>query len=118
MGILNVETNGAYLDDEQAYASGVVEGWLTATDIETTFFNLAPVVFGNKTQSPTKQTQEFLDDQEKYWYEAVKGIQMTLFGAKLVISTSSTKVWHMVTVLPVMRMDLAPKIYQALPFKC
>ena len=71
-GILNIETNSKYEDNNQAYASGIVEGFLTAVDIENTFYNLAPNVFGNDTKAPSKETQDFLNMQEDYWNNSVK----------------------------------------------
>lgn len=71
-GILNIETSSKYEDNNQAYASGIVEGFLTAVDIENTFYNLAPNVFGNDTKTPSKETQDFLNMQEDYWNNSVK----------------------------------------------
>ena len=49
-----------------------MEGFLTAVDIENTFYNLAPNVFGNDTKTPSKETQDFLNMQEDYWNNSVK----------------------------------------------
>jgi len=46
-GILNIETNNAHSDSEQAFAAGVIEGFLTARHIFAAQYNLFPVVFGN-----------------------------------------------------------------------
>ena len=70
-GILNVETNKNYQDNNQAYAAGILEGFLTAADIENTFYNLAPNIFGNATKAPSQETQNFLNQQERYWKDSI-----------------------------------------------
>jgi len=68
-GILNVETNSAYTDLQQAYAAGLVEGYLTAHHIYTTQANFFSILFGENAtgieQVPPKVI-EFMDRQEAW----------------------------------------------------
>jgi len=68
-GILNIETNSAFTDLEQAYAAGMVEGFLTAQHIYTTQLNLYPNVFGanvSGVDQVSPRVKEFMDRQEAW----------------------------------------------------
>eukprot|EP00928_Gymnodinium_smaydae_P013326 TRINITY_DN14870_c0_g3_i2.p1 TRINITY_DN14870_c0_g3~~TRINITY_DN14870_c0_g3_i2.p1 ORF type:complete len:578 (+),score=72.87 TRINITY_DN14870_c0_g3_i2:112-1845(+) len=68
-GILDVETNSAFSDLQQAFAAGVVEGYLTASNIYTTQANMYPVLFGENVSGLTQvnpQVIEFMDQQEAW----------------------------------------------------
>lgn len=74
-GILNIETNGVAPDDDQAFAAGMVEGFLTARHIYTAQQNLYPSVFGaNVTglEGVSKEVVEFLDTQENWTRSMIK----------------------------------------------
>ena len=70
-GVLNIETNPVFSDQNQAFAAGVAEGFLTSEQIHNTFLNLAPNVFGN-TSAPSSAVQAFLNDQEAFLVKSVE----------------------------------------------
>lgn len=67
-GILNVWSSKSFPDKVQSECTGVLEGYLTASHIYTTFLNLQSIIFPNQTSPPPAVTK-FLDDQE-LWVRA------------------------------------------------
>jgi len=68
-GILNVETNNAYSDRDQAFAAGMAEGFLTAHHIYAAQQNLYPSVFGKNVtgrDDVRPEVVEFMDRQEAW----------------------------------------------------
>mmetsp|Transcript_49674 Transcript_49674/g.118319 ORF Transcript_49674/g.118319 Transcript_49674/m.118319 type:complete len:560 (-) Transcript_49674:105-1784(-) len=62
-GELNVRTSGAFADEVQYKAAGMVEGFLTAEHIETGYLNALSYVFRNEVSKPAIK---FLEEQEAW----------------------------------------------------
>jgi len=69
-GILNIETNPETNDEDQAYAAGLLEGFLTAEHIFTTGHNLAQELFG-EFKMPDDVLQ-FMREQEGWLRASAK----------------------------------------------
>jgi len=68
-GILNIETSSTYTDDDQAFAAGMAEGFLTAHHIYAAQQNLYPTVFGKNVTGRDQvrpEVVEFMDRQEAW----------------------------------------------------
>lgn len=68
-GVLDVKSNSAFPDDEQAYAAGMAEGYLTAGQIFEAQQNLYPSVFGKDVLGPDQvkpEVKTFMARQEAW----------------------------------------------------
>ncbi len=69
-GVLDVQTNGAAEDNDQGFAAGLLEGWLTAKHIHSTAKNLAQEIF--KNFSMPHDIGAFFEAQDKWAREMVR----------------------------------------------
>mmetsp|Transcript_22079 Transcript_22079/g.43444 ORF Transcript_22079/g.43444 Transcript_22079/m.43444 type:complete len:596 (+) Transcript_22079:294-2081(+) len=69
-GVLKIHTNSSFSDEEQAYAAGVLEGYLTAEHIYTTSRDVVQAIF-NADQMPEK-VSEFMKKQESWTRDSIK----------------------------------------------
>ena len=60
-GILNIKSNGTYPDEQQAFAAGMAEGFLTAPHIYNTATNLYPNVFSASVRNTSQVSTKVID---------------------------------------------------------
>jgi hypothetical protein len=69
-GVFQVETNQKYPDNQQMYAAGYLEGYLTAHRIYEMYLSMYDSAFGSS--SPTDALYNFLSEQDAWTRDKIK----------------------------------------------
>lgn len=70
-GVLNVRSNADFEDEDQAYAAGLLEGFLTAAAIHSTASNLAAETFSDSGGRMPAKLKAFMSAQEAWTRKSV-----------------------------------------------
>ncbi|GBG25254.1 Phospholipase B [Hondaea fermentalgiana] len=69
-GVFKVHTNASFADDDQAYAAGMLEGYLTAPHIFTTARDVVQAIFKADTLPP--KVRDFMEKQDAWTRASIK----------------------------------------------